>query len=218
MLNEDALRVLNAARVSRRYESGDVIFKQGDACRGLFCVDSGEVALRKTDDQGHAAIVRLAHAGQTIGYRSFFAGSAYSASAEALTPADVCFIERGTVEKLLGLEPKLGHRFLERTANDLRASEEARLEATNLPLRARLAHLLVTMKDRRASVDDSGDIVMELPLSRQDMAELLGARRESVARAITAMEEAGIVKFEGRLVRIPDLDALLDELEGAGAD
>lgn len=211
VLGEEDLRALNRARVRRGYAPGEAIFRQGEPCLGIFCIDSGEVALRKSDEHGGQAIVRLAHAGQTIGYRAYFAGGLYAASAVALSQSSVCFIPSDAVRKLVERDPKLGHRFLARVADELRESEEARLHVTSLSTRARLAHLLLTLKDRIGVADDDGSLRFDLPLSRMDIAALLGARRESIARAIRALEEAGVASFDGRAVRIPDLDALLDE-------
>ena len=216
VLSDDDLKRLNASRVSSKYKPGAIIFQQGQPCEGIFCIDAGEVALRKTDEHGASAIVRLAHAGQTIGYRAFFAGGHYAASAESLTESEVCFITSDVVRSLLEQDPRLGYRFLKRQADDLRESEEMRLHATSLSTRARLAHFLLALKDRVGQVSDDGVLTVELPLSRKDLAALLGARRESIARAIRALEEAKVANFTGRSVRIPDLDTLLDELDAPG--
>ena len=217
VLSDEDLKRLNAARVISSYKPGGIIFKQGQPCEGIYCIDAGEVALRKTDEHGASAIVRLAHAGQTIGYRAFFSGGPYAASAEALVDAQVCFIPTAIVRGLLDQDPTLGYRFLKRQADDLRESEEMRLHATSLSTRARLAHFLLALKDRVGQVNDDGVLTVELPLSRKDLAALIGARRESIARAIRALEDAKVASFNGRSVRIPDLDALLDELDVPGS-
>jgi CRP-like cAMP-binding protein len=214
VLDDTALSVLNKSRQVREYSPGDLIFTQGTPCQGLFCVDSGDIALRKSDDHGASGIVRMARSGQTIGYRALFGGGPYMASAEALTPATVCFIPAPTVRELMERNATLAYRFLKRFADDLRESEEQRLHAQSLSTRARMADYLIRLKDRDGSVAEDGAILLELPLSRTDLAALLGTRRESIARAIRALQDAGVAQFEGRSVRIPDLDALFDELEG----
>lgn len=213
-LDEAGLATLNKARQVREYAPGDTIFTQGTICTGLFCIDAGDIALRKTDDHGTSGIVRMARAGQTIGYRALFSDGPYMATAEALTPCTVCFIPSATVRELLERSVGLAYRFLRRFSDDLRESEEQRLHAQSLSTRARLADYLLHLKDREGSVGDDGAILLELPLSRTDLAALLGTRRESIARAIRALQDSGVASFEGRSVRIPDLDALFDELEG----
>lgn len=213
-LDEAGLAILNKTRVVKEYAPGELIFAQGSPCHGLYCVDAGDIALRKTDDHGASGIVRMARAGQTIGYRALFSGGPYMASAEALTPSTVCFIPSSTVRELIERNAGLAYRFLKRFSDDLRESEEQRLHAQSLSTRARLADYLLRLKDRDGSVGDDGSILLELPLSRTDLAALLGTRRESIARAIRALQDAGVARFEGRSVRIPDLDSLFDELEG----
>ncbi|MCB1153632.1 winged helix-turn-helix domain-containing protein, partial [bacterium] len=61
--------------------------------------------------------------------------------------------------------------------------------------------------------DEDGNILIELPMSRQDIADMVGARPETIARTIRSLQDDGVATFKGREVMVPDLDALLDELE-----
>lgn len=207
------LRLLSQVKVCNSYAPGQTIFYQGNPCLGLYCIESGTVAIRKTDSSGNSVIVRLAHGGDTLGYRSFFANEPYQGSADALVATRVCFIDRTAVRQLLERNPAVGFAFLKHMARDLEESEEAKLHAAALPVRARLAHLLLVLKDRFGETRADGSLHIELPLSRQDMAAMIGTRPETIARAVRSFEDAGIARFHGRGVQIPDLDALLDELE-----
>jgi len=157
--------------------------------------------------------VRLVHAGQILGYRAYFAGGSYTGNAEVLTTCRVCFIDREGVREIIERNLGVGLSFLKHIATDLQVSEDARLQATTLPVRARVAHLLLSMKDRFATVDDEGNLTIELPLARRDMADMVGTRPETIARTIRSLEEDGVAVFSGRKVTVRDLDALLDELE-----
>lgn len=207
------LRLLNQVKVTNVYQPGQVIFYQGNPCLGIYCVESGTVALRKNDAAGNSVIVRLVHAGDTLGYRAFFAGDSYRASADALVPSRVCFIDKNAVRTLLDHNPNVGMAFLRHMAKDLEDAEEAKLHAAALPVRARLAHLLLVLKDRFGSVLQDGTLRIELPLSRQDIAAMIGTRPETVARAVKSLEDDGVARFKGRAVLVEDLDALMDELE-----
>lgn len=215
VLHGEELELLDSARVTNVYRPGQVLFYQGNPCLGVYCVESGELALRKTDEAGHSVIVRLAHAGQSLGYRAFFAGDNYTATCEALTESRVCFIDKEAVRKILGRNPQLGLQFLRKISEDLREAEEGKLAAVSLPVRARFAHLLLTLKDRHGTMGEDGVLRIDLPMSRQDIAALLGARPETVARTIRALEEDGVASFNGREVLVEDLDSLLDEIEAA---
>lgn len=215
-LPDEDLRLVNQAKVTNVYEPGQVIYYQGNPCLGIHCLETGLVALRKSDGKGNKLIARLFHGGETMGYLAYFAGTGYTGTAEALAPTRVCFIERSTIRTLLERNPLLGHRFLARISANLQDAEAARLTAAGLPLRAQLAHLLLVFKDRFGSVGEDGALRIALPLARRDLAAMLGARPESLSRALRQLENDGVARFEGRAVVIPDLDALIDELEHAG--
>ncbi len=212
-LKEEDVTLLNRSKLALQYQSGQNIFLQGNPCNGIYCIEEGTVAIRRVDAQGNAVLVRLAHAGQTLGYRDFFGGVGHTATAEALTGATVCHVDGTALRQMLNHNPALGLNFLTHLAEDLDSAEESILQNAALSVRTRLVHLLLTLKDRYAGVNDDGTIELTLPLARQDLAALLGTRPETIARTIHALEDDSVARFSGRTVLIPDLDNLLNEIE-----
>ena len=212
-LTEGELGLLNRRKQCSEYRSGQVVFRQGDPFRGVFVVEQGTLAVRKYDALGNAILLKLVHQGDTLGYRDFLANQDYTTGADALTESRLCLIATDAVRELLQRNPALGLGFIHRMAEDLESAEQGLLRASALPIRARLAHLLLTLKDRYGAVDDSGVLRLDLPLARQDMAALLGVRPETITRTMHALEEDGVVTFAGRAAAIPDLDLLLNEVE-----
>lgn len=215
-LNKEELRLLDKAKVVREYRPGEVIFHQGDPCHGVHCFESGMVGLRKIDADGNSILLGLAYPGDTLGYRSFLVGEDHGASAEALKPSTVCFVNSATVRTLLKHNPALGLQFLQTVARDLGAAEERILQSVTLSVRARFAHLLLVLKDRYATNGKDGRFELELPLARQDLAAMIGIRPETMSRAIKQLEEDGVAYFSGRSVRVPDIKRLLREIEPEG--
>ena len=215
VLEGDDLSLLNQVKICNTYLPGQTIFYQGNPCLGVYCVEEGTVAVRKTDAAGRSVIVRMAHSGDTLGYRAFFAGEPYRASADALQVSRVCFVDRAAVRRLLDRNPMVGLSFLKHMARDLEEAEEAKLHAAALPVRARLAHLLLMLRERFGQPLAGGGTRIELPLSRQDIAAMIGTRPETVARAVRSFEDDGIANFQGREVLVQSLEALLNELNSA---
>ncbi|MCH8237312.1 MAG: Crp/Fnr family transcriptional regulator [Proteobacteria bacterium] len=213
VLDDDELQQVDVGKTCREYLPGEVAFHEGDSCRGVHCIESGLVGIRKTDANGNEILLRLSYPGDTMGYRSFLAGDDHNNTAEALEPTVLCFISGNTVRTLLLNNPSLGLRFLRHAAEDLNAAEERVLQNTTLPVRARFAHLLLVLKDRYGVAGDNGELDIELPLSRQDMAAMIGIRPESMSRTIRSFQEDGVARFSGRRVHVPNITDLFDELE-----
>ena len=114
---------------------------------------------------------------------------------------------------MLEKNPTLGLRFLRRAARDLGEAEDKFLQSVTLSVRARFAHLLLVLKDRYGDDSKVENIAIDLPLSRQDMAALIGIRPETMSRTIKQFEKDGIARFSGRRVSILHLDKLMDALE-----
>ena len=212
-LDASDLGLLNGNKVSTRYEPGQALFRQGDPCMGVYIVEAGTVAERRDDAQGNSAVVRLRHAGDTLGYRDFLTGDRCSNSALALADCSVCFIPKDSVRALLDRNPALGLLFLRKLADDLHSAEDTILHHAALPMRKRLVHLLLSLKEHYGEMTDEGVLKLELPLARQEIASILGSRPETITRTIHALEEDGVAVFSGRAVIVADLDRLLDELE-----
>lgn len=211
-LTLDELDLFNRNVVCRTYPAGQMIFMQGDPCKGLYLVERGLVAVRKVDDEGQSAIVRLAYQGNTLGYRPFLAKGNHRASAEVIETANICFIDAKTMHGLLISNPQLGVKFLEHTARALGEAEERLFQIAALSVRTRIIHLLVLLRDRYGTTTSDGTLFVELPMTRRDLAEMIGARPESVSRALRDIQKEGLLDMSGRTVRVNQVDRLIDEL------
>ena len=203
--------ILEKAVVCRKHELGDVIFYEGDACIGTYFIKSGLVGIRKADMDGDSTLLKIAQPGDTLGYRPLLAEQNHRASAEVLKPCHICFIDRSTVRTLMASSPTLGLKFLKRAAVELGEAEERFHESVTLSVRARFAHLLIALQQKYGHAGEDGSLVLELPVSRADLAAMLGVRRESVSRVIHELETEGLTHFIDRHVQMPDLDSLMDE-------
>ena len=209
------LELFNFRKTAHEYRAHQTILYEGNPCLGVYCVESGTIAIKRTDGNGDQRTTRLCQQGETIGYRSFVMKGPYLETAEAISNSRVCFVPNDMLEKLIERSATLANRLLEQLAEEAEELEHQLLSHRSLSVRARLAQLLFELKDRFGDVDDEGAIHIELPISRSDISELIGARPESLSRAIRELEHPVVVRFDGRHVVIPDLDAVMDEFEGA---
>ena len=212
VLAEEELKLLAQSRKCRLYQAGEPIFSAGEPSHGIYCVTSGTVAIRKVDAEGNAVLVQLGYPGDTLGYRGLLLGENRRSSAEALGPSKVCFIDRGVVRTLLDRNPALGLQFLRRVATDLDDAHAKLVQNATFSNRTKFVHLLSVLMNRHGRTATDGSRVMQLPLSRRDMASMIGARHETLSRIISRLEEDGIARFSGRTVHVTQPNSLLDEI------
>jgi CRP/FNR family transcriptional regulator len=184
------------------------IFNQGDQPQGIYCVASGHLLLTQSDLSGNETALRLATPGELIGHRSLFAEQAHAATARALTPCRVCFIPGAAVREILESNPAFALRLLRTVARDRGPLEAPLLRGPWLSVRVRLVHLLLVHRDRCSETLPDGRLLFELPLTRRDIASMLGVRPESISRAIQDLQDEGVASFRGRRV-VSTLDRLL---------
>lgn len=208
----------NLQRTHRTYDVGQNVYLEGDRCDGVYCLKAGLIAIRKTDVNGNSAVVRLVQPGEAFGHRSFLANECHAGTAEILVKSKLCFIPRASLENLLAQSPDVAVRFTRRVARDLREIEELYLLTTTQPVRKRLAHLLLSLKTRYSNVEsesenEEDEIIIELPLSRQELAAAIGTRPETIARTIKKLEEDELAFFKGRQVTIPSIELLQEDFD-----
>ncbi len=212
VLDRSEIDWLNAIVMCRAYAPGQCIFHEGDACQGLYIICEGLVALRKHDGAGASVLIRLAETGDILGYRSLLAEEPYQTTAEVLKPSRVGFVATTIVHELIARKPDLAFAFLRRVCHDLGEAQERFHLTVTQSLRARVAYFLLLMKEDYGTETPDGSLLIELPISRRDMAEMIGVRSESLSRTIRQMTDDGILAFSGHRAWIGNTDRLLDEL------
>ncbi|MBC8267463.1 MAG: Crp/Fnr family transcriptional regulator [Rhodospirillaceae bacterium] len=213
VLSPEEIQHFNENAICRTYEAGEAIFYEEDDCKGLYLVKSGLVGVRKVDAEGGHVLLRLANPGDTLGYRPLLAGEKHRAGAEVLKTATVCFLPKIAMRHLLISNPELGAGFLQRTAQALGAADDRFFKTVTLPARIRFIHLLMIMRERCGRIVEDGSLYMELPLTRRDIASMLGIRAESLSRLVHEIEAEGLIHFSGNLVTVSNPDQLLNEID-----
>ena len=211
-LTNEEVELFNRKVICREYTPGETVFMEGDLCKGMYFIESGLVGVRKIDIDGQSTLVRLASKGDTLGYRPFLAKQPHRAGASIIEDARICFIDAAAVRTILQNNHELGLQFLERTAQALGEAEERLYEMAVLNVDTRVIHLLILYHDQWGSHMEDGSVNITLPITRNDMASMIGAHPDSVTRAIRQLELKGLVQVDGRLIHIEEFDLLAEQL------
>ncbi len=211
-LGSEELDRLNSSKQSRVYEAGEVLFRQGEDCDGIYCVRDGIIGDRRIDADGNSVLVRLNYGATTLGYQEFLTKSEHRNTAEVLQDSFVCFIHKSVISHLLASDSSLGEKFLRRSIRDSQKLEDNYVRAMNASVRSRLLHVLLVLYERNGQIDPSKRHVLQIPIARTDLASLIGTGPETISRTIRKLQTDRLVEFDGRTVYIQNLDAIYDEI------
>ena len=211
-LDDEELGCIDQAKLTRSYEPGEVVFHQGDVCRGVYCIQSGLVGLRRVDEDGNSALLRLCKARKRMVRDITFNKHEHRNTAEVLVPTVTCLIRRSLVARLLNRNPKLGERFLGHCLADMTRTEADYARSLTLKMKARFLHVPMIFHEQTGYRDQYQNFVLELPIQRRQLADLVGATPESVSRIIRSLETDGLLRFEDRRVSFSDIDRIFQEI------
>lgn len=207
-LPADMLGQLSGKKTSNLYKAHQVIFYEGNQPFGLYCIKSGKVKVYKTDTEGHQQIVRLVGAGDLLGYRCLISNEIYSATAETLSDTEICFIDKQTFMDLIEQHPKTALNLLRSMAQDLRSAEDQHINLVHKNTSERLAELFLLFH-KRYGKKEGKKIVLDIQLTREEIAEMIGTTQESVIRLMSKFKQDGLIEVEGRKISLLDLPELL---------
>ena len=201
----NTVSTLNRSFTQRELDPGSVLYHQGAASDGVYCVSRGLIALRSFGPDGGSSLLRLAYPGELIGYRAFLTGREHRTEAQALLPSKVCVVARRDAKQVVDACPAVLVRLAERCADELDLCHERIQEAARVPNKTRLAQLLEELMAAHGKPE--GKIRrMRLPISRQDLADILGVQPETLSRLLGRLQDEGLLTSSGRWIEMPKVD------------
>jgi len=214
------LTELEMMRRPRCVRAGQIVLCEGDHPDDIGIVAQGILRMQKTLITGRQHIVGLLVAGDLFG--RVFDGPV-SFDVEAATDAVVWSFARRPFESLVERSPELERIVLLNLLTELDRARDWMMILGNRKVTGRLAGFLIVLCTRFGDVEDlmsskDGVIEVTVPISRADMAHLLGARQETISRAFHALADAGMIEIRSpQSFAILKLDALLEEAGEDGA-
>jgi len=196
-LPDDELRRLGAIGQGRLFAAGQVLLHEGDEPDGLHCLVAGLVSVFLTAEDGRQVTVNLLEPGEVVGEIGVLDGRPRSAGAQALTETETLFLPRAAFRALMGQSPALAGQVVLALCERLRQATEQLNRAAFEDLRARLLLLLRQLAFLQGEVTPAR-LIVELDLSQGDLAQLLGATRESVNKQLRALQREGLLQIDGR--------------------
>jgi CRP/FNR family cyclic AMP-dependent transcriptional regulator len=193
------LRRLSARCTTRTLRPGEVLFEEGQPCRGLFIVAEGSVEVRQTSVRGREQVFHSEGPGAALGEGPLFDRSGYIATAIATEPTRVLFLRRGDLLDLCRRHPAVALSILETMALRMRRFAELVSDLAFRAVPERLARYLDALAPSAAPGTE-----LDVELTQAQLAARLGTVRELVARAFSQLEDSGIITRKRARVVIRD--------------
>ncbi len=209
---ERAVEVAASVVRTRRFEPETVLFREGDAGDALYLLAAGLVKLSKVDLGGHEKTLALLQPPEFFGEMALLGQATRSATALALSKVSAYMLFRDDFQRLLTTYPTVNLNLTTTLANRLRGMDDEAQVLSYKDAPGRVAYVLLRLyRSGVVSLEANGALVR---LTHQDLANLAGTSRETVTRALKALEEEGVIVTRPKEVRIIDPDGLEEVLHG----
>jgi len=194
--SSETLRAFNAIGHKQTYPAGALLFAEGQSPRGILILCSGRLKLSTASREGKILILKIAAPGDVLGLSAVLSGVPYEATAETVTPCRVNFLTR---EHLSNFLTRFGEAGLRAARSVSKEYQDACVEIQEILLApssaGKVAKLLLSWADDAGKKDGEGRV--RSMLTHEEMAQMIGASRETVTRVMTQLKRKQIVRLEG---------------------
>ena len=214
-LNQADAEHLAKRLVIRRFSPGQIIFHHGDPGGLLYIIISGKVKIAHSTPEGQEALLAILGEDDFFGELALLDDSPRSATAEAIRPTETLTLHRDDFMNFISNNPTFALHVLKTLGRNIRRLNSQLSDVFFLDLPARLARTLLTLAEQHGRVTMEG-IVIDLSLTQTDLAEMTGATRVSINKAIGRFRREGWVQTKGRKFIILNEEALRHLIQISG--
>jgi CRP/FNR family transcriptional regulator len=206
-LGEEDVREVRGHMLSGRYRKKETIFSEGDPADWLYIIEKGKVKITKLSYEGREIILEI------ITDRDFFGGVAvlrgfpYPANAVAMEDTEVLKISKDGLMKIVDRFPGVLFSIMESLGERMKDSHEATKSIALEKVSARIAALLLKLSEK-AGAETPGGTVIEMRLTKQDIAEMVGTTVETTIRTMSEFKRTGLVEEKDGKIILKDLSGL----------
>ncbi|MBI1315528.1 helix-turn-helix domain-containing protein [bacterium] len=192
----------------KEYKKGEVIYFSEDPANTLYLIANGKVKLLSYTESGEEAVRHILGRGELFGERALLGESTRDEIAESMVEGTViCPVRIDEVHELMKDNAEFSFKVFRFIGLKL-SKLERRVEALVFKdVRQRLVEFIGELAEERGE-QQAGDLVVDLNLTHKDIASLIGTSRQTVTSMLNELRKEGLLDFDRKRIRIPDLKAL----------
>ncbi len=206
-LDDEAAGALRATMVPVVVERGDAVFLEGEPGDRLYVVVEGKIKLGVTSNDGRENLLAVLGPGEMFGELSLFDPGPRTATATALTDATLAGLGHHDLAAWLTGRPEVAQALLQALAQRLRRTNEAMSDLVFSDVPGRVAKALLDLGERFGEAEGEG-IRVTHDMTQEELAQLVGASRETVNKALADFASRGWLTLEPRSVLLLDVERL----------
>jgi CRP-like cAMP-binding protein len=213
---DEDLKLFIQKSILRSIEEGEFFFFQGDPATYFYVLVSGRAKLLQTNPAGQQVNLRTINEWQMFGALGAVRENAvYPATAQALEPSTALAIDSSFLKEMMQTRPHLNLNLMQLMTGYIMEMQERYRELATERVERRIALTLLRLATQIGNRINSEEVGIELPLSRQDMAEASGTTIFTVSRVLADWERRGLVETGRERVVIRNPHGLVQISEGS---
>ncbi|WP_371151305.1 Crp/Fnr family transcriptional regulator [Buchananella felis] len=207
-LPEDDLQALRAMMHETSLRRGENLFHEGDPGDRLYILQDGKIKLGHTSLDGREKLIAVLGPGEIVGELTLFDPGPRSTTASAVAPTHLLVLEHTALMAFIDERPALAKLMLRALAQRLRKTNVQLADLVFSDVPGRVAKALLDLADQFGSPTEDG---MHVPhdLTQEELAQLVGASRETVNKSLAEFVSRGWIRLEGRAVTLLDIERLV---------
>jgi len=206
-LDDEAAGALRRSMAEVRLTRGEVLFHEGQSGDRLYVVTDGKIKLGRTSGDGRENLLSVLGPGEMFGELSLFDPGPRTATATAVTDAKVLGVGHSDIKPWLAERPEVASQLLQALAQRLRRTNDIVADLVFSDVPGRVAKALLDLASRFGERRDDG-LHVSHDLTQEELAQLVGASRETVNKALADFAARGWLRLEARAVVILDRERL----------
>lgn len=203
-LHPDKLPSIIEAAHTRTVNQDEFFFHQGDPATSLYLLVTGKARLLQVTPEGNQVLLRFIAPGEMLGGVAFLSEAIYPVSAQAVSDCTAASWDGETMARLMEQYPPIAINAMRHLTDRIKELQDRVRELSTERVERRIANALLRLVQQTGQKTPEG-VLINLPLSRQDVAEMTGTTLYTVSRILSRWEQAGIVDIgrERVVIRIP---------------
>jgi CRP-like cAMP-binding protein len=206
-LDEEAAASLRQSMVEVRLSRSEELFSEGDQGDRLYVILEGKIKLGRTSSDGRENLLAILGPGEMFGELSLFDPGPRTATATSVGDSRLIGLGHDALEPWLIRHPEVALKLLNALAQRLRRTNETLADLVFSDVPGRVAKALLDLSTRFGRPTDDGILVAH-ELTQEELAQLVGASRETVNKALADFATRGWLRLEARAVVLLDVERL----------